>query len=198
MELRLLETTGQRSLTALPLATALSSIALLVCLAAVGSAQPRKGGALPGPHAGIPQRMGAAKGQPGPRAAKALERLNNMTPEQRERALQKLPPERRERMQRQLDAYNKLSPEQRDRLHRQVEAFQQLPPERQDEVRKAFRHYNNLQPERQTIVHDELQTLRRLSPDERRARLESDEFHSRFRPGEQKLIENLADVMPEQ
>lgn len=153
-------------------------------------AQPKNGALHPG---GL--RRGAAR--PGPGGAKALERLSKMPPDQRERVLQRLPPEKRERVHRQLDRYNQMSPEERDRLHQQVETFRQLPPERQDAARRAFRRYNNLPPDRQNIVRDELQAMRGMSPEERRARLNSDEFRSRFKPHEQALVEQLSDVVPQ-
>jgi hypothetical protein len=43
-------------------------------------------------------------------------------------------------------------------------------------------------------VRDELQALRNMSPEDRRARLDSNEFRSRFKRGEQKVIEQLSDV----
>lgn len=184
--------TNRRRARGLSLAVVSAIILILVCGASTPAwSQSRKGGA-----AAAPVRPGGVP-RPGPMGAKALERLSKMPPAQRERVMSRLPEERRQRLQRQLEQYNNMTPDQRERLHRQVEAFQQLPPERQDAARKAFRRYNNLPPARQDMVRDELQTLRGMSPEERRARMDSDEFRGKFKRHEQKVLEELADIVPQ-
>ena len=89
-------------------------------------------------------RRGRAARQPGkrlgpPPANGMIERLNSMTPEQRKRALDRLPPERRERVQRRLENYNRSPQEEKDRLREQYREFQKLPVEKQDAIRRSFR-----------------------------------------------------------
>src|SRR3954463_12643809 len=57
-----------------------------------------------------------------------VDRWNRMTPSDREKALSKLPPGQRDKIQQQLNRYNNLTPEQR----RQLRTFNQLPPEKQN------------------------------------------------------------------
>jgi uncharacterized protein DUF3106 len=102
--------------------------------------------------------------------ARDLERFARMSPEERREQLAKLPPDRRQQLERRLERYQNLSPEQRDQLDRRFEAFRSLPPRRQ------------------LAVRGELLNLRRMSPAERRARLDSPEVRQYFSPGEQRLL----------
>jgi len=96
-----------------------------------------------------------------------------MTPEQREKALENLAPERRQQIQKQLERLDQLSPEQRQELDRRFETLQRFPPARQRAVRQ------------------ELQDLRKMPLAERRARLHSGEFSQQFSPEEQDLIRSV-------
>lgn len=103
-------------------------------------------------------------------AGPVLQRLANMTPEQRERALSKLPPERRAYVEGQLNRLGNLSPEQRAKLLQRYDEFQGLPRDRQSAVRS------------------ELQSLRKLPTPQLRERLNSPEFQQNFSPEEQRLL----------
>ena len=143
----------------------------------------------------------AASGQPGRPGARGgppptngmIERLNRMTPEQRERALGPLPADRREKVERRLERFNSLSPEEKQRLREEYQAFQSLPPEKQDAIRRSFRQFNDLPDDRRRPVRRELMYLRRLNEDERTARFESEAFRSRFNETERQLLQDLAD-----
>lgn len=108
----------------------------------------------------------APKGIPGP----AVQRLLNMTPEEREKALARLPPERRARIEQRLNRLAQLPPEQRAELQQRYQAFQSLPRDRQDAVRL------------------ELQSLRALPPRLRQRRLSSPGFQREYSPEEQRLL----------
>jgi hypothetical protein len=108
----------------------------------------------------------APKGIPGP----AVQRLLNMTPEQREKALARLPPERRAQIEQRLNRLAQLPPEQRAELQQRYQAFQSLPRDRQDAVRL------------------ELQSLRALPPRLRQRRLSSPGFQREYSPDEQRLL----------
>jgi hypothetical protein len=104
---------------------------------------------------------------------KQIERLQKMTPEERERALSNLPPDRRKQVQHQLDRLDQLTPEQRQQLDERFEKLQSFPPSRQRAVR------------------DEVTSLRKMSFSERQARLHSEEFNMQFAPEEQELIRGV-------
>ena len=108
----------------------------------------------------------APKGIPGP----AVQRFMNMTPEQREKALARLPPERRAQVEQRLNRLAQLPPEQRAELQQRYQAFQSLPRDRQDAVRL------------------ELQSLRALPPRLRQRRLASPGFQREYSPEEQRLL----------
>ncbi|MEJ7607787.1 MAG: DUF3106 domain-containing protein, partial [Bryobacteraceae bacterium] len=87
-----------------------------------------------------PRRLDARREGPPPHTL--LERLNNMSPEQRERMLRKLPPERRSILERRLENYNRTSPEVKRRLGAEYDNFRQLAPEKQEKARRLFRGLN--------------------------------------------------------
>ena len=132
----------------------------------------------------------------GPKIHAQIERLSKMPPAQRERALSKLPPQRKAIVQDRLDRYNELSPKQREKLRNEYESFQQLPPERQEQLRRSFRQLNELPEDRRKPVRQEIVRLRGLSPDERKTRIESDRFKSKFSEEERHLLGNLAEFIP--
>ena len=127
-----------------------------------------------------------------PPANGLIERLNSMTPEQRKRALDRLPPERRERVQRRLDNYNALSPEAKERLRDQYREFQKLPVEQQDAIRRSFRRLTELPQDRRPMVRREVVRLRQLTPEERASNMDNDHFRSRFSESERQIIRDLA------
>ena len=101
--------------------------------------------------------------------AKELERFQKMSPQDREKALSKLPAARRARVEQQLQRLDSMTPEQRERQLRRVEAFQSLPPERRK------------------VVQQEIQDIRTLPPVLRRDRLYGEQM-KQFSPEEQQLI----------
>jgi len=131
---------------------------LLLCVAQKQQA-PRQQPPKPPPN-GMPKAI------PGPQ----FQRFQQMSPEQREKALSKLPPDRRARIEQQLQKYESLTPAQKDFVNRRLAILQ------------------SLSPARQAAVRQELQRLRSLPPAERRAALSSVEERARFSEDEMKLI----------
>lgn len=108
--------------------------------------------------------------QKGPVPAEQLQRLLDMTPEEREKALADLPPARRRVIENRLNRLDDLTPQQRERRLNLARRLESLPRERQAAVRQ------------------ELQALRAMTFAERRARLHSSEFDQTYSPAEQQLI----------
>jgi hypothetical protein len=154
-------------------------IALLSSCAAALVAQPRQSGA------------GAGKLVP----PFAFERFSRMSPEQRERMLDRLPPDRRAAVKERIQRFNDLPPDAKKRLGAQFDHFRQLPPEQQDVVRKTFREFKELPRERRAEIRRELHKLRRISSPERQARLASEEFRRKFNSGEQNILETLSHLL---
>jgi hypothetical protein len=132
------------------------------------------------------------RGRPAPPPERIFERLNRMSPEQRERMLRNLPPERRKIVEERLREYNGLSPEQRKRLRRRFEQFQTMPEEKQEAARKIFGGFRELPPDRRRLLQEEFRNLRRMDEAGRRARIESEEFQNKFTPVERQLVEEFS------
>ncbi|MEO8100397.1 MAG: DUF3106 domain-containing protein [Acidobacteriota bacterium] len=140
----------------------------------------------------LPRAKGKAKGQQGiidqkqlkqqkqAKQADVVERFLQMSPEDRERALAQLSPDRRRQILRRLRAVELLSDDERKMLRGRLQAFSGMPPDRQEAVRA------------------ELQTLRSLSPPERRRRMTSDEIRNNFSDEERQLLFNISGPPPAQ
>lgn len=128
----------------------------------------------PAPKVGKPGRQGKGPnpGGRGPQVnpAKELERFLGMPPEDREKALAKLPPQQRARMEQQIQHFENLPPAQRENQLRRLEAFQNLPQARRP------------------VVRQEIEDLRALPRAVRIDRLSGEEFKQSFSPEEQKYI----------
>ncbi len=123
-----------------------------------------------------------------------LEQFQRMSPQEREQELAKLPADRREKMQRQLEHYDQLTPAQREKL----DWFNHLAPDRKDAFRKAFQKFQAQPPERQQALREELRNLRSMSESERNARIESPDFRGRFNENEQHILSEMAVTLPTQ
>jgi hypothetical protein len=102
-----------------------------------------------------------------------VNRLMKMSPDEREKVLANLPPQRRQALEQRLTKLDQLPPEQRAELDRRFQEFQKLSPVRRQAVR------------------DELQTLRGLRPAERRTRINSPEFREQYSPEEIQLMRDV-------
>lgn len=122
-----------------------------------------------------------------------VERLERMTPEQRQRVLDRLPPERRERVERGIENLRNMSEEDRARLRE----FRNQSPERREAMRKNLQRMQELPPPRRRAVRDEIQSLRDMSPEARAAHLDSEAFRKRFNQRERDLLSDVSRNMPE-
>lgn len=125
-----------------------------------------------------------------------LDRLERMSPEERQRLLQKLPPERRQRIEERLRKYESLTAEQRQRLREQFERFQQLPPERQQALRQLYQRFSQLPEDRRRAVRRGVWELQMLEPARRPIRMDRPWFRNRYSPEELQMIQELLEVAP--
>lgn len=109
-----------------------------------------------------------------------LQRLMQMSPEQRERALAQLPPDRRAEVEQRLGQLDKQ--------------FQRLPPEQQAALQERYQSFNKLPQERRTAIRAELQQLRTMRPVDRAARLNGDEVKQNFSPEELSILRGVSGV----
>src|SRR5580704_12830053 len=124
-----------------------------------------------------------------------IDRWNRMSPEEQQKALAKLPPDRRKKFQEQLDQYKSLTPEQRRDMRSRLQMFSQLPPEKQNQARRVWGQYGKLQPDRQPLVRNEFENLRSMPEVERNARINSDEFRSKYNANEQSILRDFSGLL---
>jgi mRNA-degrading endonuclease RelE of RelBE toxin-antitoxin system len=123
----------------------------------------------PKPPAAKPQ-AGKNAGGARPVQADQLEKLLNMSPEEREKTLSKLPPGQRQRVQNRLDNLDRMSPAQREQNLERARQLEKLPPERRQAVTK------------------QIQTMNGLSIADQRQILHSPDFNQNFSPQEQEIV----------
>jgi hypothetical protein len=147
-----------------------------------------------GAGGGVPRplRMAPPIGNPASIAA----HLFRATPEERDRALEKLPLPQQARIRKQLENFDQLPKPQQEFRIKQTELLAALPPDRQTVVNQQLQAVNQLPPERRREIQMALRRLGLLSDDNRQRLFASDQFKSRFSAEEQKLIVDLADIVP--
>jgi hypothetical protein len=146
------------------------------------------------PRPPAPPKGAAKVNNPG---ASVAQRLMRMTPEQRERALEKLPPQQQAQIRQRLERLDNLPPQQRERVIQQYQEFQSLSPEKQNLVTRQIQAINHLPDDRGPVVRAELQRLRRMPENEREARMASEEFKGKFTPAEQQMLSDISTNLPQ-
>jgi len=123
-----------------------------------------------------PKAQGHPGGKPGGpnqrpgNSVQELDRFSKMSPQEREKALSKLPPQRRAVFEQRLERYEKLPPEEKARERQLVEEMESLPKDRQNAVKQ------------------EIQRIGALPGPQRLKMLSSEDFRQRFSPDEQKVV----------
>lgn len=141
---------------------------------------------------GTPKKGGAVMVNP----LNPVQRLSQMTPEQRERVLEQLPPERQAQMRKQLERFDNLPQARKERLSRLAQPLMALPPEKQRLVNQGIFGINHLPDDRKPPVSKELLTLLNMTPEDRAARLNSGDFKKAYSPDEQKILSDLSNNLP--
>jgi hypothetical protein len=136
--------------------------------------------------------------QPPGQQARALEKLRRMAPEERERALEGMPPVRRRMMEQRLERWERMAPARKQRLQGSFENFRQMKPEQQENLRGLVRKFNDTMPAgkrvdgRRALTH-----LRKLDPEGRKRFLESPRMKDRFSDSERDLLAEMAQNLPD-
>ena len=153
-------------------------------------------GGPPGPPPGVAPRRGP-RNRPGPPPA-LLQRLKNLTPEQRERVLennrrfQQLPPERQDQLRNRLRQLQELTPEQREMIEQRFAIFNNLTAKQQEKAREIYEdRWRELPLDRRRALLQEFRHLRRMEPGKRRQRLESQELQDQFNQQERDVLAQL-------
>ncbi len=157
-----------------------------------------KGGVRPEIKGGVPKSVlkGGKLGPPVINPKNPLVRLYKSSPEERERAIEKLNPQMQERLRRQLEAFDRLPKEQQEAEIRLVERFNALPPEKKQAFEAQWAALIALPRERQGPVRQAIRRLQPMTEDERNTVLNRPQFRDRFSPEELKIISALCTIIP--
>lgn len=144
-----------------------------------------------------PQKEERRQEKNGPGSAEHLAKLLKLSPDQRNKALSSLPPERRMQIEKRLSDYQKLPEPQRATALDRLRRMQSLPPQKQAQVRASLQKLTALPPPRHALVQKQINQMKALSDSDRSALVNSEEFRSKFTPAEQQMIEDIALVTPQ-
>jgi len=141
-----------------------------------------------------------ALGRPAAKVAKnvktPIDEFMRMSPAEREKALDRLPPQQRKRVEERLQRFNHLPPGQQQTLRNMYDRLNQLPPERQQAVRKSINQFSREPQDRRQAMREELRTIAPLQAADRESRMASSEFREKFSDKEQRIIRDMSDVLP--
>jgi len=121
-------------------------------------------------------------------------RLFRMTPEQRERALEPLPPDRQAAFRKTLEWFDSLPKEQQEMQIHRIERFDALTPEKKAEFRQLLMALNQLPGPRQNAIGRELYLLQEMPDKQRENTLKNPRVQERFTPEELRILNGLADA----
>ena len=172
----------------------LAAVAFCVIPESPAEAQGRRGGvSRPRPMSPPPRQRSVERGVRTP-----IEEFETMSAEQRQKALDRLPPAQRQRLEERLQKFNQLPPERQQALKNLYNRLHELPPERQDAVRKSINKFSQMAPQRQEAIRGELRDMASMSPDERQARLSTPAFRGKFNKKEHEIVRDMLEVLPQQ
>jgi hypothetical protein len=153
--------------------------------------------AKPAPKAPPNNPGGAPKGAARiPNPDNPVDRLLRMTPDQRERALEKLPPQQQANIRKWLENFDKQPQAQRERRLQQLNELWSLPSDKRQLVSQQIKAFDALPPDRLAIVRQAYVNLSRMTPEERDDRLARPQFRSRFTPAELQILSVLPQYYP--
>jgi len=153
--------------------------------------------AKPAPHAPPNNPGGAAKG-----AAKMgnpdnpIDRLLRMSPEQRESAIEKFPPQQQANFRKRFENFDKQTEAQKERQLQKLNELWSLPPDKHQMVAQQILAFDALPEDRRILVRQAYVRLSRSTPEEREAILARPQFRSRFTPGELQILSVLPQYYP--
>jgi hypothetical protein len=129
-------------------------------------------------------------------AGMTLQRLSEMSPEERAKALSNLPPQRQANIEKRVQAYANQPPEQKAREQAQESRLAALPAWRQAQVRQSLLDLSSIQGPRRPVIMNELNRQSSMTDAQRANYINSKGFLSRFSPQEVELMNNLHGVVP--
>jgi hypothetical protein len=149
------------------------------------------------PPRNAPNKIPVARpaGAPLINPSNVVTRLYKASPEERDRALEKLPSKMQEQFRNQLKRFDSLTPAQQQLQLKWVDRYSALPKGQQDAFKLQWQALGKMTPEQRRPIAAALRRLEGMPDAQRRNLLESDEFKSRFSPEELKMISELSVIM---
>lgn len=153
---------------------------------------------------GVTRKPAGAARNPGDRKAigpgitnpaNPVSHLYRATPEERERALERIPAAQQERMRKNLEWFDRLPKEQQQLVLGRAERFEALPQQGKQAFQQAMRDLGALPQDRHQAIGGALRRLQMMPADQRGKVLESDQFKGQFSPEELKILSGLSTVM---
>jgi hypothetical protein len=139
---------------------------------------------------------GAPKAPRLPNVDNPVLRLRAMTPEQRERVLERLQPKQQENIRKALENFDKQPEAQKERQMENLKRLWSLPADKQQVVKEQINAYNALPEERKQALRQPYVRLSRATPQERAEILSRPQFQSRFSPEELQMLTVLPEYWP--
>jgi hypothetical protein len=149
------------------------------------------------PNRIAPNKLPGARqvGAPLINPSNVVTRLYRSSPEERERALEKLPPKMQEQFRNQLKRFDSLTPAQQQVQLKWVERYSTLPKQQQEAFKQQWQALGKMTPEQRRPITLALRQLEGMPDEQRRKVLDSDDFKSRFSADERKMLSDLSVVM---
>lgn len=130
-----------------------------------------------------------------------VERLQKMTPEQRERFLsnnarfQALPAQRQAQIRQRLQAIDNMTPQQKEAFDQREQVWSKLPADQQRYVRDTLLpEWQHMAPRRKMVLLQKLRNLRGLDDEQRNTKLNDEAFVGGLDENERKMLRDLSNL----
>ena len=123
-----------------------------------------------------------------------LRRHKDMSPAERQRALEndpgfrRLPPAQQQVLRQRLQHFSSLPPEQQERMLDRMDRWAHLTPEQKEQARQIHSRMQQLPPDRQRMVRTAVGDLRAMPPGQREQIIDSNRFRGMFSPEERDIM----------
>jgi hypothetical protein len=131
-----------------------------------------------------------------------IEQLIQMPPERRDQFLrenprmQRLAEPQRRRLRQLTERLSRLPADEQALVLERYRLFLDLPPQQQQQARRLYQNWRTIELSRRRELLREIEQLRDAPPDERRRRLQSDDFVKAYSAREQRMIRALTSLFP--
>lgn len=122
--------------------------------------------------------------------------LRQLSPEERERVLERYPPKQQENIRKRLQNLDNMPEAQKQRQLGFMDEFYRLPPDKQQQVRREMNAFNALPADRIAAVRAAYARLSKATPEEREQILARPQFQERFSPEELQILRVLPEYWP--